>query len=245
MLAAELHDLALGQGEWRNMQQVIRKTFKLCIEKQHEQSQQIANLSTQVNKMREELSQRPTWADVENMVTLRATHDKHLASYRSKQAGATSSPSSSNSQEMEELKLQVAQLRSECERRVTIQSLQNSLQRKADRSDLQALRESTSKIVDAPQDMSKLKLDIAEVRSEMENLQDQLDETKRGLAAKNTVVDLSVVKVQLEGLFRRVHEEMFNRDEITSMLNQKVGWHLIQAPSNDKVLDIHRSVGRL
>ena len=239
MLAAELHDLALGQGEWRNMQQVIRKTFKLCIEKQHEQSQQIVNLSAQVNKMREELSQRPTWADVENMVTLRANHDKHLASYRSKQAGATSPSSSSHVQEVEELKLQVAQLRSECERRVTIQSLQNSLQRKADRSDLQALRESTSKVVDAPQDMSKLKLDIAEVRSEMENLQDQVEETKRGLAAKNAVVDLSVVKVQLEGLFRRVHEEMYNREEITSMLNQKVRWLLIPAASNDQVVDTY------
>lgn len=227
MLSAELQDLSLGQGEWRNMQQIIRKTFKLCLEKQQEQSQQISHLLSQVLKLKEELTQRPTWADVENMIMLKTTHDKHIASFRSKQSSAsvggnyTANNSSSNS-EIEELKLQVSQLKSECERRATIQSMQTALNRKADRVDLQNLRESTSKVVDTPQDLSRLKLDIAEVKSEIENLNEKLLETNRSLGTKNTIVDLSVVKVQLEGLFRRVHEEMYNREEINSLLNQKV-----------------------
>lgn len=214
---ANLADLAFGNGEWRNMQEVVRKTFKAILEKQQQQSEQTANLSLQVVKLKEELSRRPTWEDVENLVTMKSTHDRHLASHQSRPLAYSTSVS-----DLDDMKLQIAKLQSDSERRVTVQSLQAALNRKADKVDLQSLKESTSKVLETPQEISKMKLDVADIRNQLENLSEQVEQTAKIAGVKNTVVDMSIVRVQLESLFRKVHEDMYTREEIQSIISDKV-----------------------
>lgn len=216
-IMANLSDLAFGNGEWRNMQEVVRKTFKAILEKQQQQSEQTANLSLQVVKLKEELSRRPTWEDAENLVTMKSTHDRHIASHHSRPLAFSTSAS-----DLDDMKLQIAKLQSDSERRVTVQSLQAALNRKADKIDLNSLKESTSKVLETPQDLSKMKLDIADIRNQLENLSEQVEQTAKIAGVKNTMVDMSIVRVQLESLFRKVHEDMYTREEIQSIISDKV-----------------------
>lgn len=53
-------DLVLGEGEWRNMQGVVRKTFARLIEEVHRQQQVIDDLQQEMRTMQKKLASKPS-----------------------------------------------------------------------------------------------------------------------------------------------------------------------------------------
>lgn len=218
-----MSDLAHGHGEWKNMQEIIRRTFLQVLEKQADQDNRIASLSGEVTKLKSELTHRPTWEDVEGMLKMQQHHMKQ-ASFALNPIGSQHHHhhGSSVPADIHDMKIQIAQLQSDFERKVSIQSLQTMLSRKVDKADFQFVKESGDKLASRTEDITKLKLGVVDIRSQIDNLQEEFDRFSRATGIKNSVMDISVVKVQLEALFRRVHEQIYSIDDVNNLLKQKV-----------------------
>jgi hypothetical protein len=66
----DLTDLDRGEGEWRNMQEVIRRTFRSTIKQIERQQEQINNLVAVTTNLREVLSTKMSAASLKKVSSL-------------------------------------------------------------------------------------------------------------------------------------------------------------------------------
>ena len=64
-LPMDLTDLVRGEGEWRNMQEVIRKTFKLTFLHLEKQQEQIDKLTSVTATLRDALATKMTEKEID------------------------------------------------------------------------------------------------------------------------------------------------------------------------------------
>jgi Arc/MetJ-type ribon-helix-helix transcriptional regulator len=210
----EFRDLIYGQGEWKNMQEVIRKTFHYCLEKQKEQAQQITEMNNHISKLREELTRRPTWTDVENALAMKSSIDQS--------SGMMSTSRITNPNDITSMKLEIAKIKSECEKKVSIMIFQTILEKLAEKKDVQYIKEVANRMEEIAKEFGTWKLDLIELKTKTETITEELESLVKSYDVKNSITDLSIVKIQLEGLFRRVHEDIYNKEEIQTFLASKV-----------------------
>lgn len=225
MMNSEWTDLAAGQGEWKNMQEIVIKTFRFCVENIKNHSDQIAILNTQLVVMKEELQRRPTWPDIEKMLEMKSKFDKNQVIRGFSVPSVTSHGADINSSihgEVDYLKLQLAQLKAECEKRVTIQSFKSSLDRKMDKSDILQRDISKFSLKDYTDDLGKLKLEVQDLKGKIENQGQKIEEEMKLAAVRNSLVDISVLKVQLDRMWNVVNNDCCTRDYLDHKLESKV-----------------------
>ena len=119
MEALRRADLIRGEGEWRNMQPIVRSTFKTLLDQVDRQQQQIEGLLEIALNLKAQLALRPSVEEVERVV---ADKLRQL-------------PRSVSKEKHEAVVLSLQELRSEVERRATVQYVDDCLRRKIDRSD--------------------------------------------------------------------------------------------------------------
>jgi Arc/MetJ-type ribon-helix-helix transcriptional regulator len=205
----DANELLRGDGEWRNMQDVVRKAFKYCLDVQSTQSEKIARLNAQVIQLREELNKRPTFEDIDRLLEMKLLAEK-------KRQGSTKGN--------DDLRLQIAQVNRELEKKVSIHYLETSLNKKMDRSDLLVRDLSKYSVKEYSQEVAKLKLDVIEMKSHLDNFTDIMDEYERKNSDfSKTSEHVIVLKSQIENLYRHLNE-VYTKDQLKPLLDDKVSY---------------------
>ena len=129
MLALKTFDMTRGEGEWKNMQPIVRSSFKQMFEQFEKQQQQIQDLLEIGVNLKGQLALRPTQEDLQRMV-----EDKVRKLL----------PRSVTMDRHESLILSVSELRADLERKASMQYVDDSLRRKIDKGDALVKQLSTS-----------------------------------------------------------------------------------------------------
>jgi len=162
-------DLIRGEGEWRNMQPIVRSTFKSLLDQVDRQQQQIEGLLEIALNLKAQLALRPSMEEVERIV---ADKLRQL-------------PRSVSKEKHENVVLSLQELRSEVERRATVQYVDDCLRRKIDRSD-SLVRQMATKGTEVQEAIR------GHVREENKNILAEIGQAKsRHEALFRTVTELS------------------------------------------------------
>jgi hypothetical protein len=116
----DLRDLTRGEGEWRNMQEVIRRTFRSLFEQIHHQQLQITTLSDSITTLKKDSHKKVNSSDISGII------DSKMAQY----------VRSASVDDLNGLRTQLTELRSNVEKKANIRYVDDLLQRKANKTDL-------------------------------------------------------------------------------------------------------------
>jgi Arc/MetJ-type ribon-helix-helix transcriptional regulator len=209
----DLIDLTRGEGEWRNMQDIIRRSFRLLFEQFERQQTQMNELTDSFTLLKKEQNKKMNSTEINSLI------DSKMVSY----ARAASLD------DMNTLRGQVTEIRSNLERKATIRYVDESLQRKANKSDLllqhhslttaaaspnlssQLIEQVNSKIFSVEQRMAAIET-MTKLSSEHEQLivTGQLNEIKSKLATKVDSKDLEAAllcRVERVDLDLQLHQK--------------------------------------
>lgn len=120
-------DLERGEGEWRNMQPVLRSAFRQLLETSGKQQAQIQDLCEICLSLRSQLAARPTHDEVREI-----TEDSQR---RTRAQAASQGGARSGAPEAHMLSVQLQELRAELQRKASVQYVDDCQRRKLDRSE--------------------------------------------------------------------------------------------------------------
>lgn len=198
--------LIRGEGEWRNMQEIICRTFRILVDQNHQQGEAINRLEKQIGHMKEEINHRPSWDDVDRLIEARILNDK-------KKNGKFIT-------EVDQLKIQLAHLKSDMEKKASVSYLEMSLNKKMDRSEAltKSIGSKSSATVD--EDMKKIKLDLLQVKADLENLSDMVGTSFQSFDIPRVCSDVSILKSQMDHVTQQVRS-VHTKEEVAVLLLQK------------------------
>ncbi|RYH28522.1 hypothetical protein EON65_11830 [archaeon] len=205
----DLTDLSRGEGDWRNMQDVVRRTFRICLENQQKQADKIAQLSHQVTKLQEDCHRKPSWEDVERLVETRLLANSHRKSV------ATGSPP------LDEIRLELSQVRASLDHKVNTRTLDCLLAKKVDKADilLRNLTESNSSALQS--DLVKLKSEVLDITSRLDLVESEMDKDSKTVDLPQLSRDMVLLRAQVENIYKSFHD-YYNKDHLKHLLEQKV-----------------------
>jgi hypothetical protein len=210
--------LIRGDGEWKNMQEVICRTFRVLVDQNNQNAETIKKMQTQIHQVKDELNQRPSWEDVERLVETKILNDKKK--------------NSKISNEIDQLKIQFAHMKGDLEKKASINYLEMSLKKKMDRSE-GILRNpaSTSSPSTKPvvtnlsavndEDIKKMKFETLQMKVDLDNLTHIVESSVKSYDIPRVCSDVAIMKSQLEHLTSSFHKDNLSKDEINILLNQK------------------------
>ena len=118
-LGIDMTDMVRGEGEWKNMQDVVRNSFRLSFEHLDKQQQNIHAQMTALATLRDHVSEKLAEPEVKAMMATLAPTDVSHA----------------RRDDFDSLAANVAELRADVARKATTKYVDDSLRRKLDRTD--------------------------------------------------------------------------------------------------------------
>lgn len=194
----DLVDLSRGEGEWRNMQDIIRRSFRILFEQIESQQGQINSLTESYNTLKKDQLKKMDISDMNSYF------DSKMVTY----ARAASID------DVNTLRGHITELRSNLERKANIRYVDDLLQRKANKSDL---------IMHQPQGQSS----GVNLSSQLiEQINSKMYSMEQRMASMETMVKLSsehentLIKHQLHEVRSQLLGKVDKRDLETAMLTR-------------------------
>jgi hypothetical protein len=198
-------DLIRGEGDWMNMQEIVRKTFKICFDQIQKQNEQITKLAGNYASLKVKLSSRPDFDEITKMMECKQKKPIKIVSH----------------DDLERISHVVVNIRADLERKASINYVDDSLRRKVDKSDI--LVHNLSKMT-----ATQYAGDISALHSDIESIKLRVDSKTQ--MATNSLLELkSLCSGELSGLRAQIgHLEaqvgMFaTKSEMHSAVDRKVG----------------------
>jgi hypothetical protein len=204
----DMNALVHGLGDWQNMQDVVRKAFQYSFESQKMQAESINKLCSQVSKLKEELKNRPSWEDVDRLVDLK------LLAEKKKTTKALSG-------EIDQMKLQIAHLRTEMEKKVSVNYLEMSLNKKMDKSEVVMKDLTRFTLKEYDEDMKKVRFELTQLKSDVEHIHETMSANLKSFDNAKAATDIALMKAQIESIVGRLREYQ-TREEVNLALNSRV-----------------------
>lgn len=214
----DLTDLIRGEGDWRNMQDVVRRTFRMCLETQQKQTDKIAYLSSQVMALKEEVSRRPSWEEVERLV------ESKLLAKQPRVAGGNG---------MEDIRMEITHIKANLESKVSMRTLENLLSKKVDRSDIAVRSLADMSGASFQRDVKQLKEGFLDLESRTSVLETETQKIATDHDLHQQKRDLLVMRTQVENIYRSIGD-FYSKDHIKHLLDQKVGHSELPGLLGDK-----------
>lgn len=204
----DLTDLIRGDGEWRNMQEIIRRTFRVSLESQQRANEKISQLSNQVVNLVEELARKPSWEDIERLV------ESKLLSQQRK-------PGFSNSREIEELRTEVTHVKANLETKVNMRTVDTLLSKKVDRTDIAMRNLGDLTASSNAKELKALSEGMMDLQSRLHVIETETHKwtSEHDLSAQKR--DVLVMRSQIDNLFRNMND-FYPKDHVKHLLDQKV-----------------------
>lgn len=190
-------DMVRGEGDWRNMQPIVRSSFKSLYDQSSNQQKQIADLLEIAVNLKAQLALRPSLEDVKRIIDDKVRHTMLKADSKSRQEST-----------LESLNV----MRADLERKATIQYVDDSLRRKIDKGDA-LVKHLTSGGTELQQTLRALVKDetqkLAAEIGQIRNTQDML---------RRSVTDLSRDVGSIKDLRAELNSVSRGLQEVTSAL---------------------------
>lgn len=224
-------DLNKGEGEWKNMQDIIRKAFRYVIDHNETQQTQLNLLNNSIISLKSQLAGKYSKEEVEELLV---NKNKYILPREDKLL-----------KEIDELKLQIIDLKSELERKASFRYVDDSLRRKLDRSDsvIQSLVS-----ISGPQHTKELAYimnELGQLKGKDDFIMKTLNEINEQLKLCGSNNDIKLIQSQMNELYSEI-AACPHRNEIDSMLNSKFSNHSNYLSNingdNSKLLKLERDV---
>lgn len=198
----DLFDLSRGEGEWRNLQDVVRKALRISFENAQRQQETIEKLEANISMLQRELGEKASLADVKTVV------DSKLCAQ----------PKPATAEEVTALRIQVGNVTSEVERKASVRYVDESLKRKMNKSDATVFRKH-AEVASVPVDTCMQ--DILAIKTKMLSLE-------RSIQGLNVQIENYSTKSEVSALAGSVQDVCdiasgkADRSEVQSLLSLKV-----------------------
>lgn len=203
----DLCDLIHGEGEWKNMQDVIRRSFLLSFDQIQRQQEQISKLVDVVTNLRSQLSKKPCRDDITTMID---TSISNMKSHR--YAKAT---------EIDEMKTKILDFQADLERKASIRYVDDSLKRKLDKTDNSLRVLSSFSGTQFNSEMTKFASELGDFRARTEILGINVNEIGHELRCTAKEIDVRGMQAQIEDLFAMV-SECPTKSQLNPIMSNKV-----------------------
>lgn len=195
------------------MQEIVRRTLKMCFEQMDKQSEQIATLVGQVGSLKSLLTHKVNRDEVDLIIK---SHSHSLASTNA--VAPSSSKSHVTKAEYDKLKEQFLQVRNDLERKASIRYVDESLHRKVDRSDLLVKNMQTFSAAQYSSQLAQLFQDLTDTKAQVDSISRATSDMQRDMQGAQ---DLHVVKNQMEAIYRSM-SDYYTKNHVNALLDQKV-----------------------
>jgi hypothetical protein len=206
----DLRNLMHGEGEWKNMQDIIRLTFKSVFEKIGHQEQEILKMNDVLKENKLSILRKVDNEEINKIVDKKIKHNlKHM-----------------NTDDIDELKSDFSSMKLALERKANIQYVDESLRNKANKSDNMINKLSlvgSNKLMD---EINNLKLGIMETGIKNEAINKRLDDLKID-SFLNIYSDLNSAKYEIKQL-KDENSSFCTKDQFKIFLDKKVIFYIFK-----------------
>lgn len=192
-------DLKRGEGDWTNMQPVVRKSFAAIFDVIEKQQQQIAELKDTVSKLKREVDKKPNQSDISRQIT----------------DARTLTPDVMRKSDLMAVHALLVDVKADVERKASVRYVDDSCRRKIDKSDV-----SMRPLLQNAEHISKLSVDLAMLKQHVDKYDQipaQLSEIKAKAASKD---DVKNVLSRIDSLSATVAERP-DSDAVLALLSNK------------------------
>jgi hypothetical protein len=199
-------DLARGEGDWANMQAVVRKSFAALFNVVEKQQQQITDLTETVSKLKREIEKKPDRGEMNTQIKQNITDARGVLA-----------PDVLRRGDLTAVHSLLVDVKADVERKASIRYVDDACRRKIDKSDvtMRPLLQNTEHI-------SKLAVDISQLRQSVERydqIPGQITEIKAKAASKDDVKNLLS---RIDHLAVTISERP-DSESVLAMLSEKAG----------------------
>eukprot|EP01032_Pedospumella_encystans_P021950 gene21950-24888_t len=198
-----------GEGEWKNMQEIVRRTLKMCFDQMEKQGELVAHLTGQVAGLKNQLASKVNREEIESMVKA-----QHLGAIS---AATVSSKHYVSHSEHDKLKDQFTHLRNDLERKASVRYVDECLRRKVDRSDLLVKNLATFSAAQYSSQLTQMYQELTDTKAAVEALSRATSDMQRDVQG---VQDLPVVRSQMEAIYRSM-QDYYPKNHVKALLEQK------------------------
>jgi len=213
-LGLDMTDMLRGEGEWKNMQEVVRNSFRVAFEQLEKQCKQMSGTLQLMGQLRQKVGESLDEGAVKEMLTQYTSQLHHFI----------------DRDEFDNVLTSLAELRSDTARKATTKYVDDSLKRKMDRSDVLIKNaphlSSGPEVVRLTKENNNLKKRVEALETMMESVVEQ-----GKLAAQQA--DMNSIKAQVDHVFEKV-QEVPTRTDILALVGSKVEIVDMESQLNNK-----------
>lgn len=222
--AIDLTNLLRGEGEWKNMQEIIRRTFKQCFDTIEKQSEQIVHLVGQVTSLKKHMSKDiMSRGEIESMVEIKVekmipTSKRYIQRH-----------------EYDGLVEKVINMRSDLERKASMRYVDDSLRSKMDKSDALVKNISILSNSKYTSQLTSMFSDLSEIKMTVESLAKMTTDLSRDV--NDHAVDRNnfhIAKNQIDTIYRSLSTDYCTKNHLQLLLDQKQDVSALQSELSTK-----------
>jgi uncharacterized protein YukE len=206
----DLTNMMRGEGEWKNMQEVVRRTLKICFDQLERQGEQVAYLAGQVASLKTQLASKPNRDEIGSLNHANAAKPSLVATAPSKDHVTRT--------EFDRLKERIAHLQTDIERKASVRYVDECLQRKVDKSDVLIKNLATFSAAQYASQLTQLYQDVTDTKASVESLSRATTDMQRNMQGAE---EFHVIKNQVEAIYRSM-ADYYTKNHMQALLNQKV-----------------------
>ena len=204
----DLTDLIRGEGEWRNMQEVIRKTFRMTFMQMEKQQEQIDSLMKTTHTLKEALSTKMSEKEVNQLIA-----NQDITAKKTQQ------------DELTFMNHQLTSMKVDLERKASTRYVDESLKRKVDKTDI--LMKASSQLTNLSttqgqiSEITRISGEVGKLTMKMEMVDKALKDSNEMMKKAASSSETTGIQNQLNQLYSHL-QECPKRDEVARMGEQQV-----------------------
>ena len=216
----DLTDLVRGEGEWRNMQEVIRKTFRMTFMQMEKQQEQIDSLLKTTHTLKEALSTKMSEKEVNQLIA-----NQDVAAKKTHQ------------DELTFMNHQLTSMKVDLERKASARYVDESLRRKVDKTDI--LMKTSSQLTSLSTTQGQIS-EITRISGEVGKLSMKMEMVEKTIKDSNDMmknVTSSSETVGIQNQLNQVYsllQECPKREEMAKMGEHKMERKEIERMMSEK-----------
>jgi hypothetical protein len=207
-------DLVRGEGKWKNMQEVVRNAFRLGFETADQQQDQISQLIKVAAEMRLQMAEKLSGSEISKLLESREL----------------SGPKVATQEDLFRLESKLQETRADIARMATTRYVDDSLRRKADKSDALIAKNLPIRDADA---VSKLQAENAELRERLNRLEGTINKVQTEVTSCTTKEETHILRAQVDQAFASANKAVLEPQleaELAKRVTIQVIKHILILP---------------
>ena len=208
-LGIDMTDMLRGEGEWKNMQDVIRNSFRLSFENLEKQAESVHNMVNICSTLREDFSNKLNESEIKSLLDTREMTSNMTA----------------KKMDLDLVEARLAEMKSDLARKATTKYVDDSLRRKVDRTD--ALIKNAPPY-NAPE-IQRIITENKDLRSRMDKMEKLMESMSDMIKLKGNSDEMHTMKIQMNDMIEALRKTP-NKADILAITDEY--------PSKENVMEL-------